>query len=54
MIGGIPDMIMESLRVLLFGMAGIFIVMGVIVLSLIVLNRFGRKQRKDEKDEANG
>ena len=37
-------MIMESLRVLLFGMAGIFVVMGIIVLALFMLNRFGKKR----------
>ena len=34
-------MIFESLRVLLFGMLGIFVVMGIIVCSLTLLNRFG-------------
>ena len=40
-------MIIESLRVLLFGMAGIFIVMGVIALTLQLLNLLGRGKRKD-------
>ena len=44
-------MIMESLRVLLFGMAGIFVVMGVIVLALGLLNIFCKKMRKDETGE---
>jgi len=43
-------MILESLRVLLFGMAGIFIVMAVIVLVIVVLNRFGKKN-DDEASE---
>ena len=34
-------MVIESLRVLLFGMLGIFIVMGIIVCSLSLLNRLG-------------
>ena len=41
-------MIMESLHVFLFGMAGIFIVMGVLVAALKVLNFFGSKQKKDD------
>lgn len=40
-------MIIESLWVLLFGMAGIFFVMGVIILSLVVLNRFSRKNKEE-------
>ena len=44
-------MIMEGLRVLLFGMAGIFIVMGVIVFALFILNLFGKKKRNDETIE---
>jgi len=34
---------MEGLRVLLSGMAGIFIVMGVIALTLHLLNRYGKE-----------
>ena len=44
-------MIMESLRVMLFGMVGIFVVMGVIVLALFLLKRFGSKKKKDEMVE---
>ena len=40
-------MIIESLNVLLLGMAGIFTVMGVIVLALYLLRLLGRKQKKD-------
>jgi len=40
-------MIIESLRVLLFGMAGIFLVMGIIVAALTLLNRFSRKDREE-------
>ena len=37
-------MIIESLRVLLFGMAGIFTVMGIIALSLYLLNSYGKEE----------
>ena len=35
-------MIFEGLSVLVFGMLGIFIVMGFIILAVMLLNRFGR------------
>ena len=38
-------MIIEGLRVLLFGMAGIFIVMGIIILVTVVLKLFGKKDK---------
>ena len=42
-------MIAEGFRVLLFGMAGIFIVMGFIILSIVLLNRFNKgKQGPDD------
>ena len=44
-------MIFESLRVLLFGMAGIFVVMAIIVLALFVLKRIGRKEKDDKSVE---
>ena len=37
-------MIIESLRVLLFGMAGIFTVMGIIALSLHLLSSYGKEE----------
>ena len=40
-------MIMDGLRVLLFGMAGIFIVMGIIIAALFVMNLFGKKQKEE-------
>ena len=43
-------MIMESLRIFLFGMLGIFVVMGVLVLALQILNYFGNKRQKDEAE----
>ena len=44
-------MVLESLRVLLFGMAGIFVVMGVIFLALFILNNIGKKGQKDKPVE---
>ena len=35
-------MIMEGLRVLLFGMIGIFIVMGIIIGVVLLLGHFGK------------
>jgi len=40
-------MILESLRVLLFGMIGIFVVMGIIMCTLYLLNHFSKKADKD-------
>ena len=42
--------IMEGLKTLLFGMTGIFIVMGVIVLITVLLRRMGKKEN-DGGDE---
>jgi len=44
-------MVLDSLRVLLFGMAGVFVVMGIIFLALFVLNLFGKKRRNGNTDE---
>ena len=44
-------MVIDSLRVLLFGMAGIFVVMGVIFLALFVLNLLCKKRQNDKADE---
>jgi len=41
-------MIVESLWTLLFGMIGIFVVMGIIALALIVLNKVKVKEENDE------
>jgi len=41
------DMIFDALKVMLFGMIGIFFVMGLLILSTKVLELFG----KDEEDE---
>ena len=45
-------MIIESLTALLFGMIGIFIVMGIIALALVVLNRVNGRQKKDNPEQA--
>ena len=45
-----PEMIIESLKAMLFGMIGIFITMGIIMTSLIVLNSVS-KEKKEEDDE---
>ena len=44
-------MIMEGLRVLLLGMAGIFLMMGIIVLALILMKYFVKKFSKDKAEE---
>jgi Na+-transporting methylmalonyl-CoA/oxaloacetate decarboxylase gamma subunit len=41
-------MILESLRVLLTGMAGIFFVMGLLVGTLTLMRRFSRKEEEAE------
>ena len=43
-------MIIEGLRVMLFGMIGIFIVVGVIIITTILLNRFGKKDQEEGVD----
>jgi len=42
-------MIMEGLRALLFGMAGIFMVMGVITGVAMLLGRLGRQAGRSKK-----
>jgi len=37
-------MIIESLRVMLIGMAGVFFVMGIISLAITILNRFSKEK----------
>ena len=44
-------MILESLTVLLFGMIGIFFVMGIIIGALYILKRFSGEPKSEEKDE---
>ena len=39
-------MIAESLKILLLGMAGIFIVMGIIVIAVLILNHCGKKSEE--------
>jgi len=47
-----PTMIIESLKVLLFGMAGVFVVMLLIMCSLIILHRLSRGVNKDKTDDS--
>ena len=42
-------MIGQALEVMLFGMLGIFVVMGIIMLSVKLLNMFGRRGKGDKK-----
>jgi len=44
-------MIIDSLWVLLFGMAGIFVVMLIIMLSLSILHRFSKEGKKGKPEE---
>ena len=46
------NMIEQSLWVLLLGMAGIFIVMGVIALTVSALNHFSNRQKKEKPKQA--
>ena len=42
-------MVIESLKVLVFGMIGIFVTMGVIILALVILN-VSSKEKKDKPE----
>lgn len=42
-------MILDSLRVMLFGMAGIFIVMALIAGAIFILDKLGASLKKDNK-----
>ena len=42
-------MILEALRVMLFGMLGIFIVMGVIMLTIKLLSKVGKSESPESK-----
>jgi len=46
------SMIFDSLKVLLFGMAGVFVVMLLIMLSLVILHRLSRKTNKNKPEES--
>jgi len=41
-------MIIEGFRVLIFGMLGIFIVMGFIIAAILLLNHYGKGERRAE------
>ena len=43
-------MIIEALRVLLFGMIGIFAVMGIIMLVLYLLKHFSKKEDEGKSE----
>ena len=43
-------MIIESLKIWLFGTAGLFIVMGIIVVVIVALNFFGNRSKKEQKE----
>ena len=45
------DMILEALKVLVFGMLGIFFVMGMILLSVKILNFFKKSDKNEENEE---
>jgi len=40
-------MIIQSIWVLLLGMAGIFVVMGVIIITVSIMNHFSKLQKKE-------
>jgi len=44
-------MIIESLKVMLFGMIGIFITMGVIMVALIILNSVSKYKEEEEESD---
>ena len=44
-------MIAQSLWALLFGMIGIFVVMGIIALALTILNAINKRQKKDGEEQ---
>ena len=45
----VSDMVIESLKVLLFGMIGVFVTMGIIMSALFILNKLGEKEDKTGK-----
>ena len=44
-------MIVEALKVMLFGMIGIFLVMGLIIISIRALNFFQKDKPQDNSQE---
>ena len=42
-------MVIESLKVMLFGMAGIFFVMGLVIACVFVLNLFAKNEKSDDE-----
>ena len=45
------DLIFEALKVMLFGMLGIFFVMGVIIIFTHILNSIKKKKTPDDSDD---
>lgn len=43
-----PDKFLESLPIMGKGMLGIFLVMGIIILCITLLNKFSNKEKKDK------
>ena len=43
-------MIIDSLKIWLFGTVGLFIVMGIIVVVVVALNYFGNRSNKEQKE----
>lgn len=41
-------MILQALQVMLFGMLGIFIVMGLIILAITILNKVAKPQKPEK------
>ena len=44
-------MIADGLWVLLFGMIGIFAVMGIVILTILLMTRLGKGRRKESQSE---
>lgn len=46
-----PDKFLESLPIMGKGMLGIFLVMGIIILTITLLNKFSNKETPSKKDK---
>jgi len=46
------DLILDSLKVMAFGMLGIFFVMGLIILSTVILNAFGKNKVEEPEEDS--
>ncbi len=45
-----PDKFIDALPIMGKGMLGIFMVMGIIILCITLLNKFTNREKKDKKD----